>query len=166
MERNGFYVHTYKFHNTCQNIKDRCSNLPYTTIPLQPRPSPPTPPLHPALTTSIPKPPRRHTKTIRNTHRHPPTTRPSSSSRPATTQQAKKFGSQNPTKIAGRQRRKRARWKAEALFSRSARQMGNRPSFAELGNYASDAWNESFSSGGLFWRRGTWWYPFVNVYLG
>ncbi len=70
-------VHTYKFHRTCQNIKDRCSNLPYTTIPLQPCPSPPTSPLHPALTTSVPKPPRRHTKTIRNTHRHPPTTRPS-----------------------------------------------------------------------------------------
>ncbi len=139
MERNSFYVHTYKFHNTCQNIKDRCSNQPYTTIPLQSRPSPPTPPLHPALTTSIPKPPRRHTKTIRNTHRHPPTTRPSSSSRPATTQQQKNSEAKTRPKLREDSGGNERAGKQKHCFYSPLAKLGNRPSFAELGNYASDA---------------------------
>jgi hypothetical protein len=46
--------------------------------------------------------------------------------------EAKTLPLKNPTKIAKRQRRKRARWKAEALLLRSARQTGNQSSFAEL----------------------------------
>lgn len=41
-------------------------------------------------------------KTIRNTHRHPPTTRPSSSSRPATTQQQKKIRKLKPDQNCGK----------------------------------------------------------------